>query len=661
MKSSRVVMLMLLMLMLVFLLLSCGEDKNTEISLNTDDAVSDTESETQTDIQTQMQTDIQTETQTQIQTETQAEPPADTQTEMASDIQTDTTTDIQTETLPPPPDVTKAPEVTIDTDSLSELQSRALDWCKGIYDAAVRGQTVSADAQAAELSERWSESYSVISREMHRYYVKYNNGDMNYDSFERLMGSFSSVPSAKGLAEGYVKLAQSKRQDIDHIEKAKGYVSTGKFMQSAISISKISGQQDSAVENAVREFVSANIENFKLGVTEAVTQYMVRYELSEGRAFLEALRGYGLDDYINGQCTRLENYRKYQEDELEEVSVLSTLENVYTHCLIAFPEINFASQSTYGACGSDCLTPDELRFLLESLYQRGYIIIDANIIYDKQNDTFFRTIKLPKGKKPLILTFDDVTYDSRKMGRGMVDKLIVDEDGYVCTYTRHSDGSEVISYDNEIFPIIDRFVREHPDFTYRGARGTLFFTGFDGICGYRTQSEPVDDREAMLGLDRQAQIRDAKVVIEALREEGWTFGCHGFDHRSMSTLSYEAFCREIDLWREEVGSIVGDTGLFCWPYGDHGGGQLRKGDAHAYAYNSGFYFYFGCGAARYLNNETDGLGIFSDRKGVTGKVLTYICAGHSAYVNNYTYLFDHEAIWDKYRLPYKEWLLERLR
>lgn len=35
-------------------------------------------------------------------------------------------------------------------------------------------------------------------------------------------------------------------------------------------------------------------------------------------------------------------------------------------------------------------------------------------------------------------------------------------------------------------PLIDRFVEEHPDFSYRGAKGIVALTGYNGILGYRT-------------------------------------------------------------------------------------------------------------------------------------------------------------------------------
>ena len=37
-------------------------------------------------------------------------------------------------------------------------------------------------------------------------------------------------------------------------------------------------------------------------------------------------------------------------------------------------------------------------------------------------------------------------------------------------------------------PLIDRFVEEHPDFSYRGAKGIVALTGYNGILGYRTDS-----------------------------------------------------------------------------------------------------------------------------------------------------------------------------
>ena len=38
----------------------------------------------------------------------------------------------------------------------------------------------------------------------------------------------------------------------------------------------------------------------------------------------------------------------------------------------------------------------------------------------------------------------------------------------------------------DLVPILDRFVEEHPDFSYRGAKAILALTGYNGVLGYRT-------------------------------------------------------------------------------------------------------------------------------------------------------------------------------
>ncbi len=568
----------------------------------------------------------------------------------------ETETDKPTDTNPPEPGYTA-----IDPSELSAAQQTAFNFCTNAISAAENGEVLSDSAQTKKLSEDWSKVYKVISNEMLRVYDEFTSGSVSYSKLECFMKACSGISNAKGLSDGYITLAKSKRADVEQYAEAKKFADKDNYKKASMAIAKIS-KDNFESQTKAKALVGANLDKVKAGVSEAVTEYMVRYELSEGKAYLSALRGYGLDAHIDQEAKRLEEYRKYQEEGLVSVNLSETLENIYTHCLIAFPEINFASKSSYSACGPDCLTPYEFKFLLEELYKRDYIIIDANLVYNEKDDCPNYTMMLPEGKKPLIFTFDDVTYDSRKMGRGMVDKLIVDEFGYVCTYTKHADGTEVISYDNELFPILDAFVREYPEFTFRGARGTLFFTGFDGICGYRTQSEPVDSAEAALGLDRQSEIAGAKVVIEAMREEGWNFGSHGYNHSHMPKISAASFRKEIDMWREEVGAIVGDTQLFCWPYGHHteGSVSLRKNAEHKYLFDSGFTFMFGCGSGRYLSNELDGLGIFSDRKGVTGNAILYIAAGYKTYVRDYPYLFDAEKIWDPLRLQYKDWLLSKL-
>lgn len=542
-------------------------------------------------------------------------------------------------------------DVTLPDTEVGRLLS---DFIDAAY-ASGNGITV-LDENGKKLAAAWSEAAADALNVMNGALAAYTSGSMSYDKATALFRSFMLIDGAKSDAEALLAKADAVAATAESIEAMGEYISRGKYMLASREAAALSIDNTDA-RVAAKAVVEAHIEDFKSGVSSAVTEYMVRYQISEGKNYLAGLYGLGIDDHVASEEARLEAYRASQEDDLEKVTVSQTLENIYTHCMIAFPEINFASSSTYRNCGDDCLTYHEFTYLLESLYEKGYILIDANSLYDAESGKSVKTMMLPRGKKPLILTFDDVTYDSRKQGRGMVDKIILDEDGYICTYTKMADGTEVISYDNEHFPVLDAFVREHPDFTFHGARGTIFFTGFDGILGYRTQSEPLTDAEAALGLDRNAEIAEASKIVAAMKEEGWTFGSHSYNHRHMTRLSAEGFKLDTDMWEAEVGSIVGETQLFCWPYGDHTdanyNANLRKGELHKYLYDKGFRIFFGCGSARYVASEPDGLGIFTDRKGMTGNVLYYIEMEYKTYLRDYLYLIDPEKMWDPLRLPYK--------
>ena len=45
------------------------------------------------------------------------------------------------------------------------------------------------------------------------------------------------------------------------------------------------------------------------------------------------------------------------------------------------------------------------------------------------------------------------------------------------------DDGSVSTGDYDMVPLIDTFVKEHPDFSYHGRKGILAMTGYDGCSG----------------------------------------------------------------------------------------------------------------------------------------------------------------------------------
>jgi hypothetical protein len=104
---------------------------------------------------------------------------------------------------------------------------------------------------------------------------------------------------------------------------------------------------------------------------------------------------------------------------------------------------------------------------------------------DGSRQMTMQPIYLPDGKTPFILSQDDVCYYEYMKGQGFPDRFVIGADGKVTNEYTLDDGT-VIRGSFDVMPILEDFIEAHPDFSYRGAKGTLAVTGYNGIWGYRT-------------------------------------------------------------------------------------------------------------------------------------------------------------------------------
>ena len=81
-----------------------------------------------------------------------------------------------------------------------------------------------------------------------------------------------------------------------------------------------------------------------------------------------------------------------------------------------------------------------------------------------------------QGISPVSYTHLDVY--KRQEDTGFATKLVVGEDGKVTCEYKNDDGT--LSYGAyDMVPIVDAFIEQHPDFSYRGAKGILALTGYN--------------------------------------------------------------------------------------------------------------------------------------------------------------------------------------
>ncbi len=311
--------------------------------------------------------------------------------------------------------------------------------------------------------------------------------------------------------------------------------------------------------------------------------------------------------------------------------------HLFTHCLIADTDIAFAKNNPMRThYDRDCLTVFEFKNILSELQKNNYILVKPSSIFDDKNSYGIKkTLYLPAGKKPLILSFDDVNYDQKKSGKGMVDKIALDKNNNLVTYTN---GKEAPSYNNEFVTILEDFIKVYPDFSFNGAKGLICLTGYDGILGYRTNKE---------SKNKTSEIEKAKIVVSHLKKLGWEFASHSYGHYHMKKISAEKFKNDVSNWKNEVENIIGKTSIYVYPYGEREiiDTEGNLSEKHMALENQGFKLFCGVGVKPYFSYLPNALNkkiLFMDRTPLDGYTLQ----------NNYSalmHLFDIKNVYDNSR------------
>lgn len=283
--------------------------------------------------------------------------------------------------------------------------------------------------------------------------------------------------------------------------------------------------------------------------------------------------------------------------DVSKVSMLSF------HSLIADPERAFDGGSQESYYRDYMVTVSEFKGILQELYNKNYILVSIHDLYTSSVDGEQKTVYapadlyLPDGKKPLVLVQDDLNYGptltdgnsdgyADKDGDGFASKLLLDEDGKItCEYIT-ADG-QTLQGDYDLVPVLEAFISEHPDFSFRGARGILSLTGADGVFGYHTSGAW---KEKLDSATYSAEINDARKVADALKARGWEFASHTYGHISYGDATKEELTADLKLWNDEVRSIVGATDLLMYPKGGGLYGALYGTDDEVFKaiYDDGF-------------------------------------------------------------------------
>lgn len=310
--------------------------------------------------------------------------------------------------------------------------------------------------------------------------------------------------------------------------------------------------------------------------------------------------------------------------------------HVFFHTLIVDTSKSFDGEYTDDGYNQYMTTVSEFNKMLEEMYARDFVLVDIHdIAYEKVLDDgttkmVAGEIMLPPGKKPFVMSQDDVSYYSYMTGDGFATKIVIDEDGMpTCEYVQ--DDGTVVYGDYDLVPLLERFIQSHPDFSYRGARATLALTGYDGVLGYRTCPTADDYNEA--------DVAKATEVAARMRECGWTFASHSWGHQLYGSISTEKLTTDARKWDEQVKPIVGDTDVLIYAHGeDIAGIGKYSGEKYNILDSFGFKYYCNVDAHEAWVQLTDDY-VRQGRRNLDGYRMWY----HPEMLAD---LFDVNDVWD---------------
>lgn len=344
--------------------------------------------------------------------------------------------------------------------------------------------------------------------------------------------------------------------------------------------------------------------------------------LTQAEALASGYNYSGALDLIDSFSGNISDYeelvQKRQEysDLRSQMSVWSNPEDVVNlsfQLLIADPARAFADDDYGESYQNNFVTITEFGNILQQLYNNGYMLVDLDdIVTTKTNEAgveeiVARTLYLPQGKKPLMITQTNVNYytymvdsdddgEPDQGGAGFASRLILDDSGKITCEMVGADGTTLTgAYD--LVPLLDAFIAEHPDFSYNGAKATLAVTGYDGLFGYRTNPSVKETKGEEY---YNQQVQGATAIIQALRADGYELACYTYDNLDYGGTEVEGITSDLASWTSEVTPILGQTDILVFAQNSDiaEAGSVYSGPAYEALKSVGFRYFLGfCGTS----------------------------------------------------------------
>lgn len=397
----------------------------------------------------------------------------------------------------------------------------------------------------------------------------------------------------------------------------------------------------------------------KAAKLEEAARMAVQYDYEGAIAKLNEIPNANSDPDV---ITKLSEYQTAQNSLVATDPTKVT--HVFYHSLVVDPQKAFFQDNnmTPGFC-QWMTTVDEFNRITQQMYDKGYVLVDLHDMVEETTDEngvvhmTKKQIMLPPGKIPFVLSLDDLCYYHSYDGRGIASKMVLDENGKpTCEYIQ--DDGTVVTGAFDCVPLLDQFLEEHPDFSYKGAKGTIALTGYNGILGYRTDMDYKTrenlsaDQQAWLDahpdFNWEAECEEAKKVAEAIKADGWKFASHTWGHIRIGDASLEHLQTDTEKWLNYVAPLIGGSDTIIFAHGQdlaNWNEDYASTEKFKYLKDKGFDIYCNVDSSQYFV-QTGDLFLRMGRRNLDGYRLYQCVYGGSDKLND---LMDPSSVWDEKR------------
>ena len=287
-----------------------------------------------------------------------------------------------------------------------------------------------------------------------------------------------------------------------------------------------------------------------------------------------------------------------------------------------------------GKYNKNFVTTGEFSKILNQLYTNGYVLVDfnsfiaANTDLDGNEKFMVKSILLPDGKKPVMLTETMVNYfeymvdsdgdhKADAKGDGFANKLVIDGNGDIKAEYIDTAGQTLVgNYD--FVPILEDFIAQHPDFCYQGARAILAVTGSQGVFGYRCNTSYISTISQQY---YDEQVAGAKEIANALRDKGYTIACFTYKNDAYGKLSVAQIQADMQSWASQVVNVIGQVDTFVFAQTSRLTEYGASSNAFQVMYSSGFRYFISNDATPYT--EVNDTYVRQNRLMVTGENMQH--------------------------------------